>query len=125
GYKVAVCEQVEDPAMAKGIVKRDVIRVVTPGTITDSNVLDEKRNNYLVSIYLDDFGVGLSYADNSTGEMYTTEFSSSLENNYRFIVDELGKILPSEIICNDFFMRNKKFINIIKNKINPFFNSYE
>ena len=125
GYKVAVCEQVEDPATAKGIVKRDVIRVVTPGTITDSNVLDEKRNNYLVSIYLDDFGVGISYGDNSTGEMYTTEFSSSLENNYRFIIDELGKILPSEIICNDFFMRNKKFINIIKNKINPIFNTYE
>ncbi|NLY45251.1 MAG: DNA mismatch repair protein MutS [Tissierella sp.] len=124
GYKVAVCEQVEDPATAKGIVKRDVIRVVTPGTITDSNVLDEKRNNYLVSIYLDDFGVGISYGDNSTGQMYTTEFSNSLESNYRFIIDELGKILPSEIICNEFFMDNKKFINIIKNKINPVFNTY-
>ncbi len=125
GYKVAVCEQVEDPATAKGIVKRDVIRVVTPGTITDSNVLDEKRNNYLVCIYLDDFGVGISYGDNSTGEMYTTEFSSSLEDNYRFILDELGKILPSEIICNEFFMKNKKYINIIRNKINPVFNTFE
>ncbi|HZK00628.1 MAG TPA: DNA mismatch repair protein MutS, partial [Tissierellaceae bacterium] len=108
GYKVAICEQLEDPALAKGIVKRDVIRVVTPGTITDTNVLEEKKNNYLVSIYLDDFGVGISYADNSTGEIYTTEYSSSLENNYRFIIDELGKILPSEIICNEFFMRNTK-----------------
>ena len=125
GYKVAICEQLEDPSQAKGIVKRDVIRVVTPGTITDTKVLDEKRNNYLVSIYLDDFGVGITYGDNSTGEMYTTEFSGSLENNYRFVIDELGKILPSEIICNEFFMRNKKFINMIKNKINPFINSFE
>ena len=125
GYKVAICEQLEDPSIAKGIVKRDVIRVVTPGTITDSNVLEEKRNNYLVSIYLDDFGVGISYVDNSTGEMYTTEYSSSLENNYRFIIDELGKILPSEILCNEFFMRSKKYMSIIRNRINPFFNSYE
>ena len=125
GYKVAICEQLEDPALAKGIVKRDVIRVVTPGTITDTNVLEEKKNNYLVSIYLDDFGVGISYADNSTGEIYTTEYSSSLENNYRFIIDELGKILPSEIICNEFFMRNTKFMSLIKNRINPYFNSYE
>ena len=125
GYKVAICEQLEDPSIAKGIVKRDVIRVVTPGTITDSNVLEEKRNNYLVSIYLDDFGVGISYVDNSTGEMYTTEYSSSLENNYRFIIDELGKILPSEILCNEFFMRSKKYMYIIRNRINPFFNSYE
>ncbi len=125
GYKVAICEQLEDPALAKGIVKRDVTRVVTPGTITDTNVLDEKKNNYLVSLYLDDFGLGISYADNSTGEMYTTEYSSSLENNYRFIIDELGKILPSEILCNEFFMRSGKFVSIIRNKINPFFNSYE
>lgn len=57
--------------------------------------------------------------------MYTTEYSSSSENNYRFIIDELGKILPNEIICNEFFVRNKKSINIIKNKINPFFNIYD
>lgn len=125
GYKVAICEQLEDPSVAKGIVKRDVIRVVTPGTITDTNILEEKRNNYLVSIYIDDFGVGISYADNSTGEMYTTEYSSSLENNYRFIIDELGKILPSEIICNEFLVRSKKFMSIVKNKINPYFNTYK
>ena len=124
GYKVAICDQLEDPALAKGLVKRDVIRVITPGTITDSNVLDEKSNNYLVSIYLDDFGVGIAYADNSTGEMYTSEYSSSLENNYRFVIDELGKTLPAEIICNEFFMNYEKFIKIIQNKINPFFNSY-
>ncbi len=125
GYKVAICEQVEDPSKAKGIVKRDVIRVVTPGTITDTNVLDEKSNNYLVSIYMDDLGIGISYADNSTGEMYTTEYSGNMENNYRFIIDELGKIFPSEIICNEKFLIDKKYINIIKNRINPYFSVYK
>ena len=125
GYKVAICEQVEDPSKAKGIVKRDVIRVVTPGTITDTNVLDEKSNNYLVSIYMDDLGIGISYADNSTGEMYTTEYSGNMENNYRFIIDELGKIFPSEIICNEKFLIDKKYITIIKNRINPYFSVYK
>lgn len=125
GYKVAVCEQVEDPALAKGIVKRDVIKVVTPGTITDSNILDDKTNNFLVSIYLDDFGTGLSYVDNSTGEMYTTEFFGDEESCYRFIIDELGKTYPSEIICNNKFTRNSKLMKTIKNRINPFINTYE
>lgn len=125
GYKVAVCEQVEDPAIAKGIVKRDVVRVVTPGTITDSNILDEKSNNYLISIYMDPLGIGLGYVDNSTGAMYTTEFAGDEEECYRFIVDELGKILPSEMICNERFLENTKYINIIKNRINPYFNIYK
>ena len=59
GYKVAICDQLEDPALAKGIVKRDVVRVITPGTITDANMLDDKSNNFLVSIYFDDFGIGI------------------------------------------------------------------
>ena len=67
-YKVAICEQLEDPATAKGIVKRDVIRVITPGTMTDSKALDEKSNNYLASVFMDDNGVGVSYVDISTGE---------------------------------------------------------
>ncbi|MBC8590539.1 DNA mismatch repair protein MutS [Lachnospiraceae bacterium NSJ-29] len=125
GYKVAICEQVEDPALAKGIVKRDVIKVVTPGTITDSNVLDEKTNNYLVSVYMDKFGCGISYADNSTGEIYTTEFLGGEFESFNFIINELGKISPSEIICNEGFSKNKKYINIIKNKINPYFTVYK
>lgn len=125
GYKVAICEQVEDPATAKGIVKRDVIRVVTPGTITDSNILDEKSNNYLLSLYMDNQGVGLSYVDNSTGEIYTTEFLGYKEESYRFIIDELGKVLPSEILCNKEFEKDQRYINIIKNRINPYFNIYE
>lgn len=126
GYKVAICEQLEDPSVAKGIVRRDVVRVVTPGTITDSNILDEKTNNFLASLYIDNNGVGLSYVDNSTGEMYTTEFLSDEEEKcYKFIIDELGKISPSEIICNENLFSNNKYIKIIKNNLNPFFNIYK
>ncbi|OLS03965.1 DNA mismatch repair protein MutS [Tissierella creatinophila] len=126
GYKVAICEQLEDPSVAKGIVKRDVVRVVTPGTITDTNILDEKTNNFLASIFIDNTGVGLSYVDNSTGEMYTTEFLNRDEEKcYKFIIDELGKISPSEIICNENLFSNNKYIKIIKNNLNPFFNIYK
>ena len=125
GYKVAIADQLEDPAQAKGIVKRDVVKIITPGTITDSNILDEKSNNFLVSIYFDNFGVGISYVDNSTGEMYTSEFLSDEENSYRFILDELGKTRPSEIICNNKMILNKKYIKTIKNKINPYINIYD
>lgn len=126
GYKVAICEQLEDPSEAKGIVKRGVVRVVTPGTITDTNILDDKTNNFLASIYYDNTGVGLSYVDNSTGEMYTTEFlSRDEEKSYKFVIDELGKISPSEVICNEKFISNNKYINIIKNNLNPFLNIYK
>ena len=125
GYKVAICEQIEDPALAKGIVQRDVIKVVTPGTITDQTILDEKSNNYLVSIYLDNLGLGISYVDNSTGEMYTTELIGEGDEINSFLIDELGKILPSEIICNDVFSRNTKILKILKNTINPYINIYK
>lgn len=125
GYKVAVCDQIEDPALAKGIVERDVVRVVTPGTITDSSALDEKSNNFLVSIYLDSYGVGLSYVDNSTGEMFTTEYLGNIEDGYVFVLDELGKSYPSEIICNKSFTENNKYMKIIKNRINPYINIYD
>ena len=125
GYKVAICDQLEDPALAKGIVKRDVVKVVTPGTIIDSIALDDKTNNFLVSVYLDKFGVGISYVDNSTGEMYTTEFLDIEDNCFRFIIDELGKTQPSEILCNDKLIKNSKYLKTIKNMINPFINTYD
>lgn len=125
GYKVAVCEQIEDPAVAKGIVRRDVIKVVTPGTITDQAILDEKSNNYLASIYLDNLGIGVSYVDNSTGEMYTTEFIGEGDEIKSFLIDELGKILPSEIICNEGFSKNTKILRVLKNTINPYINIYK
>jgi DNA mismatch repair protein MutS len=73
GYKVAICEQVEDPALAKGIVKREVIRVVTPGTVTEASMLDEKKNNFLLSIYNNKYFFGLASVDVSTGELLTTQ----------------------------------------------------
>lgn len=122
GYKVAICEQVEDPSEAKGIVRREVIKVITPGTITDINALNDKENNFLLSVYKDSFGVGFSYVDNSTGEMYTTELLGITERNN--IIDEIGKIVPSEIICNDEFFNDKKLIKIIKNTMNPYISIY-
>ena len=124
GYKVAICEQLEDPALAKGLVKRDVIRVVTPGTITDLNALDEKTNNFLSCIFLDKNGIGITYVDISTGEMYTTQYYGNEKQCIGFLLDELGKISPSEIIANDTFLENKKVIKIISNKINPYISSY-
>lgn len=125
GYKVAICDQLEDPAMAKGIVKRNVVKVVTPGTITDSISLDDKTNNFLVSIYLDKFGVGISYVDNSTGEMYTTELLGEENKCSSFIIDEVGKTLPSEILCNNYLLNNNKLLKVIKTRINPFINTYD
>ncbi|MEL7646826.1 MAG: DNA mismatch repair protein MutS [Sedimentibacter sp.] len=105
GHKVAICEQLEDPAAAKGIVKRDVVRVITPGTIIDQNMLDEKINNYLCCTYIDK-GFGMCYADISTGDLYVTEnislsdFDAGKENRYDLLREEIFKINPSEIISN-------------------------
>lgn len=103
GCKVAICEQLEDPSQAKGIVKRDVVRVITPGTIIDQAMLDEKTNNYLCCIYLDK-GFGLSYADISTGDLHVTENISLndflIDTTNELLIEEINKILPSEIISN-------------------------
>ena len=95
GYKVAIGEQLEDPAKAKGIVKRDVIRVITPGTVLDGSLLENKKNNYLMSIYRNKNMIGLSYVDISTGELNATYL------NEEKIVEEIAKVNPSEIIIND------------------------
>ncbi len=104
GYKVAICEQVEDPATAKGIVERDVIRIITPGTVTSQTMLNEKENNYLASVYVDKNGMSISYCDISTGELYTTEEADSL-NLYETILNELVKIDAKEIIVNEEFIQ--------------------
>ena len=98
GYKVAICEQLEDPKQAKGLVKRDVIRVVTPGTNLDAQALDESRNNYLMCIICMEDRYGLSVADISTGEYLVTELDSEKK-----LLDEINKFSPSEIICNHSF----------------------
>ncbi|MGF6906316.1 DNA mismatch repair protein MutS [Fusobacterium sp. PH5-44] len=96
GYKVAICEQTEDPKKAKGIVKREVIRIITPGTVIDTEYLDDKKNNYLLGIKIKDNCAGLAYVDITTGEFVTTEIKS---NEIIFkIVGEINKINPTEIL---------------------------
>ena len=105
GYRVAICEQMEDPRFAKGLVKREVVRIITPGTITDSAALDETKNNYIASVYCDKKGYGFSLCDVSTGEFLATEFPS-LKNGDR-LLDELSKFQPAEIICNEGLLSTK------------------
>ena len=97
GYKVAICEQMEDPAAAKGIVKRDVIRVITPGTVIESSMLDESKNNYLASVCATNGNVGMCFIDISTGEVNLTEFSENVEQR---VINEMGRYNPTEIILN-------------------------
>ena len=99
GEKVAICDQVEDPKLAKGLVKREVTRVVTPGTNMDIGAGDETRNNFLMSIVATADKFGIAAADVSTGEFLVTEADS-----LRKLTDEIFKISPSELICNEAFM---------------------
>ena len=99
GYKVAICEQMEDPKQAKGIVKREVVRVVTPGTTLDAQGLDESKNNYIMCIVCVGDSFGISLADISTGECMVTELDKE-----RKLLDEINKFMPAEIICNQAFL---------------------
>lgn len=98
GYKVAICEQVEDPATAKGIVKREVVQIITPGTVVSQNMLNEKDNNYLASVYLDEQGTGLAFCDISTGEICTLEIKDN--NHIEILFNELVKLSSKEILIN-------------------------
>ena len=118
GYKVAICEQLEDPKQAKGIVKRGVIRVVTPGTVMESNLLDEKRNNYIMSIYKAGTFFGISVCDVSTGDFRTTEITDS--NNFPKLLDEISRYNPAEIVVNSFMYDSLEEINKIKERFEVF-----
>lgn len=112
GYKVAIAEQMEDPKTAKGLVKREVIRVVTPGTITSSQALEESKNNYLMGIVYMDGVFGISSADISTGDYLVTEVRSE-----RTLLDEIYKFSPSEIICNEAFYMSGIDLEELKNRL--------
>ncbi len=116
GYKVAICEQVEDPATAKGIVKRDVVRIVTPGTVIESNMLDESKNNYLASVFITDKSCGLSFIDISTGEVHLDSVSTG--DNVEHILNRLGTYSPSEVILNKYASSIKSINDFIKNRLN-------
>ena len=112
GHKVCIVEQTEDPAQAKGLVKREVVRIVTPGTNLNTNAMDEGKNNYLMSIAYIGGKFGISIADVTTGDYYVTEVSSE-----RNVLDEINKFMPSEIICNHSFLMSGIDIEDIKNRL--------
>ncbi len=112
GHKVAICEQVEDPKLAKGLVKREVIRIVTPGTTLDSMSLDESRNNYIMSIVCMEDRFGCSIADISTGDCYLTEVDKKQK-----LLDEINKYAPAEIICNESFVMSGVDITDLKERL--------
>lgn len=114
GYKVAVCEQVEDPKLAKGLVKREVVRIVTPGTNLDTQALDEKKNNYILCIFPEDGCFGLAACDVTTGDFFVTE----LDSNRNFI-DELGRYQPSEIVTSASFLMCGLDVEDIRTRMCP------
>lgn len=112
GYKVAICEQMEDPKLAKGLVKRDVVRIVTPGTNLDVQALEESKNNYLMCVAYFTGKTGLSIADVTTGDYYVTEVEDAKK-----LLDEINKYHPSEIICNDAFLMSGVDIEDLRNRL--------
>ena len=118
GHKVAIGEQLEDPATAKGIVKRDVVRVITPGTVVESNILDEKKNNYIVSVFKLGTYYGLAYSDVSTGEFGTTEIVEG--NNFSKLLNELVKFNPAELVVNADLFASANEINEINQKMKTY-----
>jgi len=120
GYKVAIGEQIEDPKLSKGLVKRDVVRVVTPGTNMNAQSLDADRHNYLLAIYQNIANYGIAYVDISTGDFKATQVSG-----YHKVLDELAKIQPSEIVCNETIMVNEPLMSQVKSRFKAFVNVKE
>lgn len=120
GYKVAICEQVEDPKAAKGLVKREVVRIVTPGTNINTQSLDESKNNYLMGIvYIDNY-FGIAIVDVTTGDFLVTEVDTQ-----RKLLDEINKFMPSEIICSDSFLMSGVDLEDLRNRLNISVSSLE
>ncbi len=120
GYKVAICEQLEDPALAKGLVKRDVTRIVTPGTNLNMQSLEEAKNNFLMCVVYTPTGIGISAADVTTGDYYVTEVE-----DLKRLMDELMKYEPSEIICNDAFLVSGADIEDLRGRLHISINALE
>nr|WP_316620273.1 DNA mismatch repair protein MutS [uncultured Ruminococcus sp.] len=115
GYKVAICEQTEDPKAAKGLVKRDIIRVITPGTVMEQSMLDESRNNYICSMYSSDKNIGICFCDISTGELYATDISG--RDYYRILTNQLSSYSPREILFGGDIINLKQLPEFIKSKL--------
>jgi len=115
GYKVAICEQMEDPALAKGLVKRDIIRVITPGTVLESSMLDETRNNFICSICVDGTTAGICFADISTGELHATTLRDG--NLSELLKNELSRYSPREILINQNILELAELPKFIKERL--------
>ena len=115
GYRVAICEQTEDPAKAKGLVKRDVINIVTPGTVIDDSMLDESRNNYLCSVFRLDDAFGVCFVDASTGLLHLTELSG--DDAAERVIGELGRFMPSEMLLSKSLVNNQEISDFAKMRI--------
>jgi len=114
GHKVAICEQVEDPATAKGIVKRDIVRIITPGTVIEDTMLDEGKNNYLAAVAVTDDGAGFCFTDASTGECFVTNLPC--DNLGEHIIDQLSRFKPSELLITaDIIKKTKSLENFLGN----------
>ena len=111
GYKVAICEQVTKPGDQKGLVVRKIVREVTPGTKTDGAMLNEKENNYIVSLYLDDTALGMSWSDITTGEFNNMRIDTQINLHLN---EMLSRINPSEIICNAKMLERSKDLSLVK-----------
>ena len=122
GYKVAICEQLEDPKTAKGIVERGVIRILTPGTIVESNLLEEKKNNYIMCICKTGLYFGISVCDISTGEFYSSEIKG--ENNFETLLDEIARFSPSEIIANSMMFECQEEMDKIRERFSIYMSRF-
>ena len=120
GYKVAICEQLEDPASAKGIVKRDVVRMITPGTLTETTLLDEKKNNYLCAVYVGAREFGVAFSDISTGQVAVTAFEG--ENRIQQLIGELGVYVPREVVMNGSAEELGSAVEYLKNHLQAVIN---
>jgi len=116
GYKVAICEQTEDPAQAKGLVRREVIRTVTPGTVMEASMLDESRNNFISAAYMDTRGGAVCFCDLSTGELSATLIPQ--KDGFRVLMDELSRFSPREVLLSDFACSNEKMISELRERMN-------
>ena len=114
GYKVAICEQMEDPATAKGLVKRDIIRVVTPGTVIDAACLDDKASNFICGIYMDSRSAGVAFCDITTGKAHLTAFTG--KDRVEHVINELGRFNPAEAILNDGAFAEKTLTDTLREK---------
>ena len=115
GYKVAVCDQMEDPSAANGIVKREVTRVITPGTVLETNMLDEGSNNYICSIFMEEGAYGVAFCDVSTGEIHGTELKKDCDTKLK---NELAKFSPAEVIFNPDFLDQKELCAFMRDRLN-------